>query len=170
MINRTKFTDESVRELTVYKNEYQNCANQIASQNACVNVAARMLSVRVQTYYTGDGNGDSHLLNIAIIQNNVLGSQTGMNYNPDYVQNGQYRHMAMFREFVTGQWGETISPVTQGSMTDKTYLWPIQTYYTDPYNTKSTACDLDNLQVVVFITEADHKNVVNACMAPIKIK
>ena len=57
MINRTKFTDESVRELTVYKNEYQNCANQIASQNACVNVAARavinrntrMLSVRVQT-------------------------------------------------------------------------------------------------------------------------
>ena len=177
MINRTRF-DNSVRELTVNRSNYMTYANQIAAQNACANVAARAviergsrkLTVRVKAYYTANGEGSANLLNVALIQNNIMGSQSGMSSNPAQVENGQYRHMEMFRAFLTGQWGESISPVTQGSEIDKTYTYTIPETYTDPFTTNTSACVLDDLQVVVFITESSHQNVVNACMAPVTFK
>jgi hypothetical protein len=88
-------------------------ANQILGMSSPVNIAAegtldyvnRTLHVRVQLYYTGFQSVSSNSLNLAIIQDNVLGWQIGMDSNPAQVIGGQYNHMHMLRHLITGQVG-----------------------------------------------------------------
>ncbi len=180
MFNRTNFTGSSDKitfGVNDSSNTYAPWAQQIASQQACANVAAaatinkstRELIVHVKVYYTSDGVGTSNKLNIAIVQNNVIGAQTGSSRNPAQVEGSQYRHMEMFRDFVTGQWGEAISPVTSGSMIDKTYTYSIPEAYTDPVNSNSEPAVLEDLEVIVFVAEGN-TNVVNACKAKITLQ
>ncbi len=65
------------------------------------------------------------MLNIAILQNNVLGSQLGSSYNPDQVVGNQYNHMHMLRHLITGQWGDTIYTTTAGTFVEKQYTYVI---------------------------------------------
>ena len=65
----------------------------------------RTLHVRVQLYYTGFQSVSSNSLNLAIIQDNVLGWQSGMDSNPAQVIGDQYNHMHMLRHLITGQVG-----------------------------------------------------------------
>ena len=177
--NRHDFsgTAKITKGIQTSTNTYTSWANQIASMNASANVAAaatinkstRQLTVHVKVYYTADGVGTSNKLNIAIIQNNVMGTQSGASANPSQVVGSQYRHNEMFRDFVTGQWGEDISPVTAGTTIDKTYTYTIPESYTDPTNNNSEAAVLENLEVVVFVSEGN-KEVVNACTAKMTLK
>lgn len=176
MFNRTDLASTAPK-LTLGRSNYMTAANNLSNKTACANVAAaatinkstRELKVHVKVYYTSDGVGTSNKLNIAIIQNNVMGSQSGASTNPAQVVGSQYRHMEMFRDFVTGQWGEAISPVTQGSMIDKTYTYSIPEAYTDQTNNKTEPAVLEDLEVIVFVAEGN-TNVVNACKAKITLQ
>ena len=98
-------------------------AMQILEQEAPVNVAAtvdldpatRLMVVKVEVYYPGNAPGNFNMLNVALIQNNVFGNQTGgSQYYPENIVNGQYRHMHILRHLLTGQWGDTIHNVKKG--------------------------------------------------------
>ena len=180
MFNRTDFSGSGgkiTKDVNQSSNTYLPWANQVLDMDACANVAAsavidkssRKLEVHVKVYYTANGTGSSNKLNVAIIQNNIIGSQIGMSKNPDQVEGSQYRHMEMFRDFITGQWGDAISPVTQGTTIDKTYTYEIPESFTDPYFNNSVPAVLEDLEVIVFVAEGN-TNVVNACKAKMTLK
>ena len=144
------------------------CALQIMNQESPVNVAAtvdidpvtRLMVVKVEVYYPGNGPGDFNMLNVALVQNNVLGNQTGgAQYYPENYVNGQYRHMHILRHLLTGQWGDTIHNVTAGSFFTKEYAYVV------PQQIGDLAVDnMDNLSVLVFVCQ-DRKEVLNVCEA-----
>ncbi|NND63764.1 MAG: T9SS type A sorting domain-containing protein, partial [Flavobacteriaceae bacterium] len=59
----------------------------------------------------------------------------------------EYVHQHRLIHMVTGQWGESISPTTTGSFIDRTYT------YTIPADYNGIACELEDLELVVFMTE-----------------
>ncbi|MBQ6068462.1 MAG: Omp28-related outer membrane protein [Bacteroidales bacterium] len=87
------------------------CAMQEMAKEAPVNVAAtvdinpvsRLMVVKVEAYYPGNGPGNYNLLNVALVLNNVLGTQMGSSYYPENMVGGQYRHMHILRHLLTGQ-------------------------------------------------------------------
>lgn len=147
-------------------------ANQIMGMSSPVNIAAegtldmttRMLNVRVQLYYTGSQTVTSNMLNIAIIQDNVLGPQGGSSYNPAQVVNGQYNHMHMLRHLITGQWGETINTIAAGTLVEKTYEYEIPYVLGSP-----NAIDawLEDLHFIAFVCEG-HQEVLTATEIPVQ--
>ena len=144
------------------------CALQMMDKPAPVNVAAtvdidpvtRLMVVKVEVYYPGNGPGDFNMLNVALVQNNVLGNQTGgSQFYPENMVNGQYRHMHILRHLLTGQWGDTIHYVSAGSFFTKEYAYVV------PQQIGDLAIDnMDNLSVVVFVCQ-DRKEVLNVCEA-----
>lgn len=144
------------------------CALQMVDKPAPVNVAAtvdidpvtRLMVVKVEVYYPGNGPGDFNMLNVALVQNNVMGNQTGgSQFYPENMVNGQYRHMHILRHLLTGQWGDTIHNVSAGSFFTKEYAYVV------PQQIGDLAIDnMDNLSVVVFVCQ-DRKEVLNVCEA-----
>jgi hypothetical protein len=88
------------------------------------NAATRTVTINVEGYYTMAGNGSYNLLNIALIQDSVVGTQTGAAANPAAVlPGGKYRHDHMLRDLVTGQWGDTIKNISAQSVYSKTFTY-----------------------------------------------
>ncbi len=64
---------------------WQYAASDILRQNAYCNVAleveidtvSRLMSIDVEVYFTANSNVNSNYLNVAIMQNNVEGPQSG---------------------------------------------------------------------------------------------
>lgn len=126
---------------------------------ATINQSSRKLTVTVQVYYTANGTGSSNAINVALLQNNIMGPQNnGQQYNPDQYDaaTGKYRHMHMLRHLVTGQWGEQISPITEGSLITKEYTYDI------PAKISNVDVVLADLEVLAFVCEGK-RNVVNVC-------
>ena len=136
---------------------WSNSATQKLGESAYVNVAAqseldlgtRQLTVNVEAYYTGTSPNASNMLNVALLQNNVEGPQSGgSSYNPSSIlPNGNYNHMHMLRHLLTGQWGDSITNTSTGSFISKTYT------YTVPSNLNGVDYVLGDLEVVVFVAE-----------------
>lgn len=94
--------------------------------DATADMNTRVLTVNVEYYYTSDAPNATNYLNVAILQNNVLGPQSDYSnntYNPDaWVSYPTvYRHGHVFRGFMTGQWGDPINTTTTGSTGTMTY-------------------------------------------------
>ena len=186
LINRHDFNNGTAK-LTEQRDNYMAAANQVAAMPACANIAAaasinrnsRELKVKVQVYYTADGTGSTNKLFVALIQNNVMGTQSGSSYNPAQVVGTQYRHNEMFLKFLsrfsystvlhTYSAGDDISPVTQGSLIEKEYTYTIPESFKDTENNTTEAAVLENLEVVVFVVE-NTQEVINVCKAPIVIR
>ncbi len=164
-VNRHAFSSGTIQ---IDPGQSYPCAQQMMDQEAKVNVAAtmdidpatRLMVVKVEVYYPGNGPGDFNMLNVALVQNNVLGNQTGgSQYYPENMVNGQYRHMHILRHLLTGQWGDTIHDVTAGSFFTKEYAYVV------PRQIGDLAVDnLDDLSVLVFVCQ-DRKEVLNVCEA-----
>ncbi len=107
---------------------------------ATIDVATSILTVHVEGYYTGDSPESSNLLNIALLQNNTTGPQSGGGMGNNY--NHQHRLVHM----VTGQWGEPITSTTAGTLVDETFTYTIPADYND------IATVLDDMEIVAFIT------------------
>lgn len=144
------------------------CAMKMRDTEAPVNVAAtvdidpvsRLMVVKVEAYYPGNGPGDFNLLNVALLQNNVLGSQTGgSSYYPENMVGGQYRHNHILRDLLTGQWGDTIHHTEAGSLFKKEYAYVIPNTIGD-----LDVTNLDDLSVLVFVCQ-DRTEVLNVCEA-----
>ena len=168
-INRHVFSGSST---ALNRGDWASCANQILNMSSPVNIAAegtldmstRTLNIRVQLYYTSSQNVSSNALNIAILQDNVLGSQVGMSMNPAQVVGNQYNHMHMLRHLVTGQWGETIENVAQGTLVEKNYEYVIPEQLGSP---NAIDAVLSDLNFVAFVCEG-HQEVLTSIEVPIE--
>ena len=108
---------------------------------ASINLDTREITVHVESYYTGNSPVSTNFLNVALLQNNTLGPQTGGG------QGNNYNHMRRLVHFITGQWGEEINTTSQGSFVNKTYT------YTIPESYNNVPVVLSEMEIVVFMTE-----------------
>ena len=169
-INRHVF---SGGKTALNRGDWASCANQILNMSSPVNVAAegtldmttRTLNLRVQLYYTGTQTVTSNALNVAILQDNVLGPQVGMSMNPDQVVGSQYRHMHMLRHLVTTQWGETINTITPGTLVEKNYEYVVPQELGSPNAIEAV---LEDLRFVVFVCEG-HQEVLTSIEVPVQL-
>ncbi len=163
-INRHAFSMGGSTALS--RGDWAEAASLIMSEDSPVNVAAvltadndsRELSIHIQVFYTNNSAQATNKLNVALLQNNVIGPQQGASYNPDYQEGSQYRHMHMLRNLLTGQWGVDI-PATQSTFIDTTIT------YTVPASIEGVSIPtLDDLEVVVFIAEG-HQEIITGTKA-----
>lgn len=133
------------------RGQWTSAANQILDSiplsyvnvgvEADIDVQTREVTVHVEAYYTGNSPESSNLLNVALLQNNTLGPQTGGNMGDEYV------HMHRLVYMITGQWGASISPTTTGTFIDETYT------YTIPADYNGVPAEIADMEVVAFLTE-----------------
>ncbi|MCB2208155.1 MAG: Omp28-related outer membrane protein [Bacteroidetes bacterium] len=121
---------------------------------ATIVTSTRQLVVEVEVYYTGDSPESSNFLNVAVLQNNILGPQTGGGAG------NNYNHMHMLRHLLTGQWGVEIIETTEGSLYSATFAYELPEDYND------VEVVLENLDVAAFVTES-HQEVVSGNLAGI---
>ena len=116
---------------------------------AIIDMGTNTLTVNVEIYYTGSQTVSSNKINVAVLQNNIEGPQSGgASYNPSAVlANGNYNHTHMLRHLITGQWGEDITNVSQGHYETRSYTWNI------PSDINGVDVDPTNLEIVTFIAE-----------------
>ena len=167
MVNRSIFNTASS---PVYgRNAFASYTNAALAQRACANIAARctidcatrIMTVNVELFYTDSSNVDTNFLSVALLQDNILGPQSGSSLNPDQIVGNQYNHMHMFRGMVNGYtWGDTIATTDSGSFVSKTYT------YTIPATISDVPVLLNDLSVIAFVAEGK-ANIINACKAEI---
>jgi hypothetical protein len=121
---------------------------------ATIVTSTRQLVVYVEVYYTDDSPEESNYLNVAIVQNNIIGPQSGGGSN--------YNHKHMLRHLLTGQWGVEIDETTQGSLYTGTFTYEMP----DDYNDVDLV--LENLDIVAFVTES-HQEVISGNMAEVTL-
>ena len=109
--------------------------------NASLNVQTNIMTIDVEAYYTGDSPEPTNKFNVAILQNNTLGPQTGGNMG------NNYNHMHRLIDMATGQWGDDITNTTAG------VLYSNQFTYTIPADNNGIAVEVGELEVVVFVSE-----------------
>lgn len=149
-VNRHVFPDlASAGGTAMGRGTWTTAAGRILVEDSPVNVGAstsynaatRELTVNVELYYTSDSPEPSNFINVALLQSNILGPQTGGGAGNNYV------HKHMLRYLITGQWGEEITTVSQGTLVERTYI------YTIPDNYIDVDCIVEDCSIGVFVTE-----------------
>lgn len=162
-VNRHVFSGTST---ALDRGSFVTRGNQIKAMPSFVNIAAeatidattRLLTVNVEAYYTADAETGSNFINVALLQDSIIGPQSGgTNYNPDQVTaDGQYIHLHMLRDLLTGQWGDEVSVaegvIPAGTLVQRTYT------YTVPAKMSNEIVKLQHLKLIVFITK-DHQEI-----------
>lgn len=155
-VNRRVFSGSST---ALGRDQWTSRSNTILAEASFVNIAAkaeidastRIMTVEVEVYYTGEADVSSNMLNVALLQNNVLGPQGGMASNPEQVIDGQYNHMHMLRHLITGQWGDLLESesgnIPAGTFFTRTYT------YTLPQEINGIPLLLGNLEVLAFVAK-----------------
>ncbi len=151
------------------RGDWTDASGQILPQSSPVNVAAtceldvntKTMTIYVEVYYTGNSSASTNKLNIAVIENNIPGPQTGgTNGNPDnFDAQGNYLHQDVFRDFVNGQWGEDITPTTAGSFYSNTFT------YTIPSSYIGIVPNLGEMSVAVYVAEGQQEVISGAYAA-----
>ena len=164
------------------RGNWADAASQIRAMSSPVNVAAegeivgRTLALHIEVYYTGDGGEGSNptnLLNVAMVQNNVIGPQIGgSTYYPAMMVGSQYRHMHMLRDMLTGQWGVSI-PATAGTFFDTTIYYDIPQAITGTVSGSSSTVEigdnLSDLEFIVFVAEG-HQEILTGVKANVALE
>ena len=170
-VNRHIFSGSGT---AMYRQNWATSADQILSLTSPVNMAAegtldwttRTLNIRVQLYYTADQAVTSNALNIAIIQDNIMGPQSGgYNYNPTQMAGDEYNHKNMLRHLITGQWGDTIHTISQGTLVEKTYQYVIPEQLGSPNALNAV---LQDLRFIAFVCEGNQE-VLTSMEIPVQL-
>ncbi|SMC84403.1 T9SS type A sorting domain-containing protein [Moheibacter sediminis] len=135
------------------RGQWTAAANELLTENSYVNVAlessidsqSRIMTITAEIYYTGNSPVSTNKLNIALLQNNTFGPQTGGG------QGNNYNHMHRLIHMVTGQWGEEITTTSQGNFVQKTYT------YTIPESHNNIPIVFGDLELVAFIAEGQQE-------------
>lgn len=167
-INREYFTyyddyyQQEVTSMALGRGMFVSCGNQILAQTSFVNVAAqasidattRVMTVNVEAYYTADAETASNKLNVVLLQDSIIGPQSGASGNPSQVtSDGQYIHMSMLRDMLTGQWGDDITApegsnvIPAGTLIQRTYTYNI------PGSISNELVKLGHLRLIVFVAK-----------------
>ena len=154
-VNRHRFGGTAT---ALGRDRFVNAGNQIQAIPSFVNVAAqasidlttRTLTVNVEVYYTGDAETGTNLLNVALLQDSIIGPQSGASSNPAQVTaDGKYIHMNMLRHLLTGQWGDSISVesgvIPQGTLIQRQYTYAL------PTNMSDADVKLSHLKLIAFV-------------------
>ena len=158
-VNRHVFSGSNT---ALSRSAWSNNSTQLMSQPSPVNVAIQadvdmatnVLTVDVEVYYTGSQSVTSNKLNVFIVQNGILGPQSGgSSYNPSAIDpaTGLYTHNHMLRYMMTGNWGATISTITQGTTFSNQYTWSM------PSDINGVALDPTNIAVIAFVAEGQQE-------------
>lgn len=140
------------------RNQWESHTNTQLAQQAEVNVAGfvtlnhatRTAEITVEVYYTANSSQSTNYLTIMMLQDSILGSQSGNYYNPSQMLNGQYVHQHVLRDVVTSTWGDEISPTTAGTLITKNYTYQIPESIGAP---NGVNVDLNNILFLAFVTE-----------------
>ena len=161
-VNRHQFSMTQGGGTAMSRGDWGAAATQMLGQSSPVNVGLQAdinmgtntLTVNVEVYYTGSQTVSSNKLNIAIVQNGILGPQTGgSSFNPTAIDpaTGLYTHNHMLRHMLTGQWGDAITSISTGDLYTNSYTWNI------PADINGVAVDPTNLAVVAFVNEGNQE-------------
>ncbi|NND88632.1 MAG: Omp28-related outer membrane protein [Flavobacteriaceae bacterium] len=162
-VNRHFFPGQSQGNGTAMsRNQWTSASNSILAEASYVNLAVEAtmdaptntMTIHVEAYYTGSSPQATNKLNVAILQNNTLGPQTGGNMG------NNYNHQHRLIDLVTGQWGEDISTTSANDFVDRTYS------YNPPGDINGVPVDLNELEVVVFMTETTQE-IISGNAAPV---
>ncbi len=144
---------------SVGRDQWANLSNtQLGQASECnvagmavVNPETRVATITVEVYYTGNSAVDQNFLTVAMLQDSILGSQTGMNDNPAQVIGNQYCHMHVLRDIINeSTWGDPISPTTQGTLITRTYTYVIPQSIGSP---NGVEVDIDNVFFLAWVSE-----------------
>ncbi len=130
-----------------------------------INPDTRLARITVEVYYTADSKAENNYLTIIMLQDSILGPQTGAEYNKEQIVGDQYCHMHVYRNTLTDKWGDAISPTTAGTLITKTFKYTIPESIGEPNGVK---VDLNNVHFLAFVTES-HVNgvktmpILNVC-------
>ncbi|MBQ6269983.1 MAG: Omp28-related outer membrane protein, partial [Bacteroidetes bacterium] len=164
----------SANDLAMMSYAWKPTLEIITKQKSIVNVYVKPefdiktqeLSVEVEYYYTDDSPVSENFLTIMLLQNEIVGYQSGGNkYNPDYAsRDSSYRHMHVLRKLISGggAWGDTITNTQRGTYGYKKYTLNL------PESINNIPIDISNLEVVAFISESQ-SNIYTGHKAVIKI-
>ena len=159
--------------ITMSRGVWAQYATQTLGQPSYVNVAlqgtlnvtTRQLTVNVEVYYTGASTASTNNLTVMLLENDVVGPQTGgTNYNPTQVNpDGTYNHQHMLRKVLnTSAMGEVISPTTSGTLITKQYTYNI------PAQFVNNAPQLGNLEIAAFVAESNTE-IISGAYGPITL-
>ncbi|AFL80026.1 Outer membrane protein Omp28 [Aequorivita sublithincola DSM 14238] len=112
---------------------------------ASIDVQTNVMTVHVEGYYISDSPETTNLLNVALLQNNTKGPQTGGGAGNNYI------HMHRLVEMITGQWGELINNTTANTFVDRTFTYTIPTAYND------VPTVLEDMEVVAYISNTNQE-------------
>jgi len=135
---------------------WQNAVNQTLAEPAPVNIAAQatidvaagLLTVNLEFYYTASSSVPTNFLHVALLQNHIAGPQIGGAAGDFYDHNHVLRHL------LTGQWGQTIGTTTAGYFEGRQYTYLL------PADIRDIPLEIANLQLAVFISEG-HQEIIN---------
>jgi hypothetical protein len=155
-IDRNGITDRgqwaSLIDTALSKQSYVNVAAQ-----GTLDFTARLLTITVEAYYTASAPTSENYLTVAMLQDNIMGSQVGgSTWNPSQVINGKYRHMHMLRDIITPTWGDPITQTSSGSFFTQTYTYEIPEIIGTP------DVILQDLSFLVWISEEEHTKIITA--------
>ena len=180
-VNRTVFPGLSQNSsnpgTAMSRGNWTNAANQVMAQQSYLNVAlqatldtnTRELVVNVEVYYTGASPAATNFLHVALLQDSILGPQTGgSTYYPAMMVNGQYQHNKMLRHLLTGQWGDQITTTSSGTLVSKQYTYTVPTHLPLVTIGTNTSVLLKKLRLVAFVTEST-QTVVSGNAGPINL-
>jgi hypothetical protein len=140
--------------------------NYILQQPAFVNIGAtaqidmetKQINIHTEIFYTNNADPGTNVLNIALVQDNILGYQKGMQNNPAQITNdGKYKHLHVLRdlmiipyEVIDQMTGDTLNPIPMGTYKE------IDTVYNLPdsmgVSGDKLLAEIGDISLVVFIT------------------
>jgi hypothetical protein len=153
-INRRHFPQETL--LVQGRSYWAKKSKTIHEEDAPVNLHVRAtfdgntreLQVTVEGYYTQQVEENENFLHVTLLQDNIVGYQSGATdrYN--------YNHRHMLRAYLTPLWGDTIPAPQQGDYFTRQYT------YTTPQSIKAIPVEPKDMEIIVFVS-ADKKEVLN---------
>lgn len=115
--------------------------------NAHYNVVSGLLTIQIELYYTGNSIAPINYLNIALLQNDIIGPQTGA------YPYSTYRHHDILRDLLTGQWGEPIYTTSAGYFEARTYTYQMPPHF------RGVPVVPANMHLAIFIAEG-HQHIL----------
>ena len=152
------------------RDDWGYATNDLLSENSPVNIGSiahfdsltNELVVDVELYYTDSQSVNNNFLNIAVLQDNIIGPQEDGGSGTQWTNNN-YQHNNMLRYMMTGYWGDTINTISQGTLIAKQFSWTV------PSDINGLPIVLSDLKVVIFVNQYKEETLNVIEISPIGI-
>jgi len=154
----------------IIRDDWGYASNEILLESSPVNIGSiahfdsltNELVVDVELYYTDSQSVNNNFLNIAVLQDNIIGPQEDGGSGTQWTNNN-YQHNNMLRYMMTGYWGDTINTISQGTLIAKQFSWTV------PSDINGLPIILSDLKVVIFVNQYKEETLNVIEISPIGI-